>query len=82
MLIIAISHGSETDPFTTSTNTRSDPQAKENFGPDDAQACLDYICKEKDLRPEWIDELLIVHLPEYDADPEVTHHYRAEEGDW
>lgn len=75
MLIIAVSHGSETDPFTTSTLTRSDTCLPEPVDAKDAKACRDFICKDKDLRPEWIDEILVVYLPEYDADPEVVHHY-------
>lgn len=83
MLIIGIAHGSQTDPFTTSTNTIKDERTKqEPFSPDDAQACLEYLCKEKDLRPEWIDEILVVYLPEYDADPEVMHHFSSVEGDF
>lgn len=82
MLIIAIAHGSQTDPFTTSTNTLKDERTKqEPFSPEDAKACRDYICKEKDLRPEWIDEILVVYLPEYDADPEVMHHHTFEDED-
>ena len=82
MLIIAISHGAETDPFTTSKITRSDTCLPEPVDANDAKACLDWICKEKDLRPEWIDEILVVSLPDYDADPEVIHHFSSVEGDF
>jgi len=83
MLIIAIAHGSHTDPFTTSTNTLRDERTKaEPFSPDDAKACRDYICKDKGLLPEWIDEILVVYLPEYDADPEVMHHFSSIENDF
>lgn len=76
MLIIGISHGEHGDPFTTSTNTIKDERTKkEPFEPSDRNACLSYLCAEKNLRPEWIDEILVVYLPEYDADPEVMHHY-------
>lgn len=75
MLIIAISHGSLTDPFTTSVQTRADFCTPEPVDGNDRQACLAYICKEKNLKPEWVDALLIVELPDYDAEPEVTHNY-------
>ena len=75
MLIIAVGHGPTTDPYTTSILTRSDTSMPEPINPSDAKACRDFICQKKDLRPEWVDEILVVYLPEYDADPEVIHHY-------
>jgi len=75
MLIVAVAHGGTCDPFTTSAITRDDTRQPEPIDPKDAKACLDFICQRKDLRPEWIDEILVVLLPEYDADPEVIHHY-------
>lgn len=76
MLIIAVAHGyGGCDPFTTSTITREDRAAPEPIDPNDPDACLEYICQKKELQPEWVDEILVVLLPEYDADPEVIHHY-------
>ena len=71
MLIIAIAHGYDTDPFTTSTSANTGV-----VDPTDADACLSFICKDKELRPEWIDELLVVETDcQGTSEPEVTHHY-------
>lgn len=77
MLIIAISHGSETDPFTTSTTGPDfyDPRTNEGLNIHDANACRAFICKDKDLRPEWVDEILVVYSSDYGEEPQVQHHY-------
>lgn len=79
MLIIAIGHGRGCDPFTTSKVTRDDYCIPEPVNPNDAQACLAWICKEKNIESGLVDELLIVDLPDYDADPEVIHHFTFKE---
>ena len=77
MLIIAISHGFNTDPFTTSTNGPDffDSTTGAGLNIHDAEHCREFICKDKNLQKEWIDEILIVYSSDYDEDPEVQHHY-------
>lgn len=75
MLIIAVGHGSDfNDPFTCSVQTRADFSLPEPIDAHDAKACRDFICNKQNLNHEWIDEILVVLLPDYDADPEVISH--------
>ncbi len=78
MLIIAVGHGSfgpeGSDPFTCSVQTRADYNLPEPVDAHDAKACRDFICQKQNLNPDMIDEILVVFLPDYDGDPEVTSH--------
>ena len=77
MLVIAVAHGNGCDPFTTSATGPDyyDPANNEGLNIKDANACRDFICKEKDLEAEHIDEILVVYSSDYDEPPEVQHHY-------
>lgn len=78
MLLIAVSFGSEGDPYTCSITAGVEVDAE------NARQCLDFLCKEKRLNPKEIDEVLVVD-DVYGAgayNPEVIHHYSSVEGDW
>ena len=64
MLIIAIGHGTFSDPFTCSDDTEC---VFEN--PKDA---LSFICGQKKIDEEYVDEILIV------KDDQVVKHYTSE----
>jgi hypothetical protein len=78
MLLIAISHGKEpwfATPFAISTSC---PVYTENgIDPNNANACRDFICKEKNVNPHCIDEVLVVRSSDYNEPPEVTHHHTS-----
>lgn len=71
MLPIAISYGTYGDPFSCSTNV-----GVGDVNPDNADECRAYICKDKKLPLEAVDEILVV---DYDkatqGEPEVVHQY-------
>lgn len=78
MLLIAVSFGSKGDPFTCSTNILWKEVVKTGMDPSDANQCRDYLCKDKDLDPNQIDEVMVVYSDpkENNGEPEVKHwHY-------
>jgi hypothetical protein len=74
MLLIAVSHGS--NPFTTSTTISMDEAAQRGLDPSDPMQMRELICKEQNLLPEWVDEVLVVYPHNKGWEPEVQHHYR------
>lgn len=82
MLLIAIGHGPASDPYTCSKSTRHKTTDLETIDPEDPQECLDFICQKQNLKPEFVDEILVVYNKTYDAEAEVMHHYSAAAGDW
>jgi len=71
MLIIAISHGSNGDPFTTSAVPETG-----QVDPYDSTDCLAFICSAKSLPLYLVDTVLVVETDcQGTSEPEVTHNY-------
>jgi hypothetical protein len=78
MLLIAVGFGSLGDPFTCSTTYPWDEAVKAGFDPSDAKQCRDYICKDKGLEPQYVDEVMVIYADDKhgSGEPEVQHwHY-------
>lgn len=61
MLVIAIAHGSRSDPFTTSASIPMRQAAKEGLDPSNAQQMLDWISDEKSIDHRVVDCVLVVY---------------------
>lgn len=73
MLLIAISHGNLSDPYTCSVSA-----SHEEVNHNDPEAVLAYICEHQDpAHPEQIDEILVTDVVEGCVD--ILHTYRIGE---
>jgi hypothetical protein len=75
MLLIAIAYGSRTDPFTTSTTLPGLDAAEAGLDPNNGNHMRDYIAKDKKLRPEDIDCVLVVYDGDDGEGPVVQHNH-------
>ena len=75
MLLIAIAHGSVTDPFTTSTSIPALEAAEMGLDPCDANQMRDFICMDKHLDPDHIDCVLVVYDGDDGEGPVVQHNH-------
>jgi len=70
LLLIAVSFGFDGHPFTTSTTVDST-----TVDHNDRNACRDYLCSDKGLEPEMIDEVLVVFQDGAFDNLQVQHQY-------
>ncbi len=77
MLIIAIAYGSQTDPFTTSTSIDGVDAAEQGLDCCNANHMRDVVCKDKNIKPEHVDCVLVVY-DGGDGDGPVVQHNHTE----
>lgn len=81
MLIIAVAHGFGCDPFTTSTSIEGVLAAEQGLDPSNATQMRDYICQDKVIASEYIDEVLVIYDGDDGEGPVVQHHHTEFDGD-
>ena len=75
MLIIAVSHGFTCDPFTTSTTINGVAAAEQGLDPCNADQMRAFICKDKEISAQHVDEVLVIYDGDKDEGPVVQHHH-------